>query len=104
MRRRLVIAVLAAGMIVGLVAPVSAAAAPALPNSMAALGDSLTRAYDVCCSYRDHPGQSWSTGGTWYDGISSHYERIKRRNSAISGHAYNDAVTAAPRRRNTPPT
>jgi lysophospholipase L1-like esterase len=95
MRRRLVIAVLAAGMIVGLVAPVSAAAAPALPNSMAALGDSITRAYDVCCSYRDHPGQSWSTGGTWYDGISSHYERIKRRNSAISGHAYNDAVTGA---------
>ena len=95
MRRRLVIAVLAAGMIVGPLAPVPAAAAPALPNSMAALGDSITRAYDVCCSYRDHPGQSWSTGGTWYDGISSHYERIKRRNSAISGHAYNDAVTGA---------
>jgi lysophospholipase L1-like esterase len=30
-----------------------------------------------------------------YDGISSHYERIKRRNSAITGHAYNDAVTGA---------
>jgi hypothetical protein len=58
MRRRLVIAVLAAGMIVGPVAPVSAAASPALPNSMAALGDSITRAYDVCCSYSDHPGQS----------------------------------------------
>jgi lysophospholipase L1-like esterase len=95
MRRGLVIAVLAAGMIAGLLDPVSAAAAPALPSSMAALGDSITRAYDVCCSYRDHPGQSWSTGGTWYDGISSHYERIKRRNSAISGHAYNDAVTGA---------
>jgi lysophospholipase L1-like esterase len=48
-----------------------------------------------CCSYRDHPGQSWSTGGTWYDGISSHYERIKRRNSAITGHAHNNAVTGA---------
>jgi lysophospholipase L1-like esterase len=95
MRRRLVIALLAAGMIVGLLAPVSAAATPALPNSMAALGDSITRAYDVCCSYRDHPGQSWSTGGIWYDGISSHYERIKRRNSAITGHGYNDAVTGA---------
>jgi lysophospholipase L1-like esterase len=95
MRRRLVIALLAAGMIVGLLTPVSAAATPALPTSMAALGDSITRAYDVCCSYRDHPGQSWSTGGTWYDGISSHYERIKRRNSAITGHAYNNAVTGA---------
>jgi lysophospholipase L1-like esterase len=95
MRRSLVNAFLAAGMIVGLLAPVSAAAAPAFPNSMAALGDSITRAYDVCCSYGDHPGQSWSTGGVWYDGISSHYERIKGRNSAITGHAYNDAVTGA---------
>ena len=95
MHRRLVIALLAVCVLVGLLAPVSAAAAPALPNSMAALGDSITRAYDVCCSYRDHPGQSWSTGGTWYDRISSHYERIKRRNSAITGHAYNNAVTGA---------
>jgi lysophospholipase L1-like esterase len=95
MRRRLVIALLAAAVMVGLLAPVSAAATPALPNSMAALGDSITRAYDVCCSYRDHPGQSWSTGGIWYDGIASHYERIKRRNSPITGHAYNNAVTGA---------
>jgi lysophospholipase L1-like esterase len=95
MRRRLMIALLAAGLIVGPLAPVSAAATPALPNSMAALGDSITRAYDVCCSYRDHPGQSWSTGGSWYDGISSHYERIKRRNNAITGRAYNHAVTGA---------
>jgi lysophospholipase L1-like esterase len=95
MRRRLRIALLAAGLLVGLLAPVSAAAAPALPAGMAALGDSITRAYDVCCSYGDHPGQSWSTGGAWYDGISSHYERIKRHNSAITGHAYDDAVTGA---------
>jgi lysophospholipase L1-like esterase len=95
MRHRLVIALLAVFVVVGLLAPVSAAAAPALPTSMAALGDSITRAYDVCCSYRDHPGQSWSTGGTWYDGISSHYERIKGRNRAIGGRAYNNAVTGA---------
>jgi lysophospholipase L1-like esterase len=95
MRRRLVIALLAGCMIVGLLAPVSSAAAPALPSSMAALGDSITRAYDVCCSYRDHVGQSWSTGGAWYDGISSHYERIKRRSNAITGHAYNNGVTGA---------
>jgi lysophospholipase L1-like esterase len=93
--RRLIIVVLAAGLLVGLLAPMSATAAPALPDSMAALGDSITRAYDVCCAYSDHPGQSWSTGGSWYDGISSHYERIKGRNSAIAGHAYNDAVTGA---------
>jgi lysophospholipase L1-like esterase len=70
-------------------------AAPPLPSSMAAIGDSITRAYDVCCSYGDHPGQSWSTGYTSYDGIASHYERIRQLNSAITGHAYNDAVTGA---------
>jgi lysophospholipase L1-like esterase len=70
-------------------------AAPPLPSSMAAIGDSITRAYDVCCSYGDHPGQSWSTGSTSYDGIASHYERIRQRNAAITGRGYNDAVSGA---------
>jgi lysophospholipase L1-like esterase len=70
-------------------------AAPPLPSSMAAIGDSITRAYDVCCSYGDHPGQSWSTGATSYDGITSHYERIRQLNPAITGHGYNDAVSGA---------
>jgi lysophospholipase L1-like esterase len=70
-------------------------AAPPLPSSMAAIGDSITRAYDVCCSYGDHPGQSWSTGSTSYDGIASHYERIRQLNPAITGRGYNDAVTGA---------
>jgi lysophospholipase L1-like esterase len=70
-------------------------AAPPLPSSMAAIGDSITRAYDVCCSYGDHPGQSWSTGPTSYDGISSHYERIRRVNPAIAGRGYNNAVSGA---------
>src|SRR5215218_9783622 len=78
----------------GLVAP-PAWAAPPLPSSMAAIGDSITRAYDVCCSYGDHPGQSWSTGSTSYDGIASHYERIRQLNPAITGHAYNNAVSGA---------
>ena len=80
--------------VAGLVAQ-PAWAAPPLPASMAAIGDSITRAYDVCCAYGDHPGQSWSTGYTSYDGIASHYERIRQLNSAITGHAYNDAVTGA---------
>jgi lysophospholipase L1-like esterase len=78
----------------GLVAP-PAWAAPPLPSSMAAIGDSITRAYDVCCTYGDHPGQSWSTGSTSYDGIASHYERIRQRNPAITGRGYNDAVSGA---------
>jgi hypothetical protein len=51
--------------------------------------------YDVCCAYGDHPGQSWSTGSTSYDGISSHYERLRQLNSAITGRGYNDAVSGA---------
>jgi hypothetical protein len=70
-------------------------AVPPLPSSMAAIGDSITRAYDVCCTYGDHPGQSWSTGYTSYDGIASHYERIRQRNPAITGRGYNDAVSGA---------
>jgi lysophospholipase L1-like esterase len=80
--------------LVGLVAQ-PAWAAPPLPSSMAAVGDSITRAYDVCCSYGDHPGQSWSTGATSYDGVASHYERIRQLNPAITGYAFNDAVTGA---------
>jgi lysophospholipase L1-like esterase len=90
---RIVVLALAV-LLAGLVAQ-PAWAAPPLPASMAAIGDSITRAYDVCCSYGDHPGQSWSTGYTSYDGIASHYERIKQLNSAITGHGYNDAVTGA---------
>jgi lysophospholipase L1-like esterase len=86
----LVLAVVLAGLVAQ-----PAWAAPPLPSSMAAIGDSITRAYDVCCSYGDHPGQSWSTGSTSYDGIASHYERIKQLNPAITGHAANDAVTGA---------
>jgi lysophospholipase L1-like esterase len=77
------------------IAPAStASAAPAYPSSMAALGDSITRAYDVCCSYADHPAQSWSTGSA-SDTITSHYERLLSRNPAISGHAANLAKTGA---------
>jgi len=66
-----------------------------LPASMAAIGDSITRAADVCCYYGDHPGQSWSTGNAWWDPVSSHYERIRAVNPAISGRAYNNAADGA---------
>jgi lysophospholipase L1-like esterase len=90
---RIVILALAVGL-AGLVAQ-PAWAAPPPPSSMAAIGDSITRAANVCCYYGDHPGQSWSTGSTSYDGIASHYERIKQLNPAIAGHGYNDAVSGA---------
>src|SRR5215207_8521618 len=72
-----------------------AAAAPPLPGRMAGIGDSITQAFDVCCWYGDHPAQSWSTGGGVFDGISSHYERIRAQNPAIYGRNYNDARSGA---------
>src|SRR5439155_17820478 len=79
----------------GLLVPAPAAAAPPLPTSMAAIGDSITRATDVCCWYGDHPAQSWSTGGGLFDGIRSHYERVLALNPGIYGHNYNDARAGA---------
>jgi lysophospholipase L1-like esterase len=89
-RRALLLLVLVSA----LLAP-SASAAPPLPTSMAAIGDSITRATDVCCWYGDHPAQSWSTGGGALDGIRSHYERIRAVQPAISGRNYNDARAGA---------
>jgi lysophospholipase L1-like esterase len=91
MPRRALLFVLAAA---ALLAP-SASAAPPFPTSMAAIGDSITRATDVCCWYGDHPAQSWSTGGGAFDGIRSHYERIRAVQPAITGRNYNDARAGA---------
>jgi lysophospholipase L1-like esterase len=75
-------------------APTAFAGIP-LPNSMAAVGDSISRATDVCCWYGDHPSHSWSTGGGAYDGITSHYEHILALKPSIYGHNYNDAKAGA---------
>jgi lysophospholipase L1-like esterase len=68
---------------------------PPPPTSMAAIGDSLTRAADVCCWYGDHPSNSWSTGGAGWDGTLSHYERLRGLNPAITGRNHNVAVSGA---------
>ena len=73
----------------------AASAASGLPSSMAAIGDSITRATDVCCWYGDHPPQSWSTGGGIFDDITSHYERIRALKPTISGRNYNNARAGA---------
>jgi lysophospholipase L1-like esterase len=78
-----------------LTAAPAASAAPNLPDSIAGIGDSITRAADVCCWYGDHPAQSWSTGGGAFDGIRSHYERIRALNPNIAGHNFNDARSGA---------
>jgi len=82
------------------IAPLSLTGAQAIttappPSSMASIGDSMTRAADVCCWYGDHPSNSWSTGGAGWDGVRSHYERILALNPNISGRNYNDAKSGA---------
>jgi lysophospholipase L1-like esterase len=76
-------------------AAVAAVPAPPLPDSMAAIGDSITQAVDVCCFFGNWPGHSWSTGNVPLDGIASHYERLRARNPAIRGHRWNNAVSGA---------
>jgi lysophospholipase L1-like esterase len=66
------------------------------PSRMAALGDSITRAYNVDGSnWFEHPEHSWSTGYDSGDGFESHYERLLKLNRKISGYNYNDAVSGA---------
>jgi lysophospholipase L1-like esterase len=77
------------------VVPSARAASPPLPNSMAAIGDSISQAADVCCWYGDHPGKSWSTGDDQGDSILSHYERILAANPNIAGNEHNDSVSGA---------
>jgi lysophospholipase L1-like esterase len=66
-----------------------------LPNSIASIGDSITRAFDVCCFYGEYPEHSWTTGYDGADVVSSHYERILAQNPLIDGQYFNDAVTGA---------
>ena len=77
-----------------LISPAVGARAASLPNSMAALGDSITQAYNTGPSaYRDYPAGSWSTGTT--ASVNSHYLRISAQNQAIVGMNFNDAVSGS---------
>jgi lysophospholipase L1-like esterase len=92
MRKWIMAAVIAVASVVAGPAVGTAAAAPP-PRRMAAIGDSITQAADACCWYGDHPANSWSTGGASWDGILSHYERIRAGNPSVT--AYNDSVSGA---------
>ena len=65
------------------------------PDSMASLGDSMTRAMnpDLSLPPGDHPEYSWSTGDESV--VQSHYYRILQENSNIDGNNFNDAVSGA---------
>ncbi|MBD0337753.1 MAG: SGNH/GDSL hydrolase family protein [Thermoleophilia bacterium] len=86
---------LLAGLVAAVVWASAASGSPPLPNSIASIGDSITRATNVCCWYGDHPAQSWSTGGGYFDGVSSHYERLRALTPSIRGNNYNNARAGA---------
>ncbi len=95
MRRLLVVLALSVVSVAGVPRTADAASAPPLPSSMAAVGDSITQAFDACCWYGNHPADSWSTGDASWDGVRSHYERIRAVKPAIGGNQHNDSVSGA---------
>lgn len=73
---------------------VASASASAAPNSMDALGDSITRAFNTCSfPFIDCPENSWATGTN--SKVDSYYLRLLAVNPGVSGHNYNDAVSGA---------
>lgn len=67
--------------------------AAAVPNSMAALGDSITQAYNTGSAFTGAPANSWSTGTNTT--VNSLYRRFLAQNALISGKNYNYSVTGA---------
>ena len=63
-----------------------------LPDSIAALGDSITRAANSD-AFGDQPANSWATGTN--PAVNSVYSRILALNPGISGNAFNDSVSGA---------
>ncbi len=88
------------GIVVGLLAVLAASAAvPApnlsgYPNSIAAVGDSITRAYNTgAVPFTDASSNSWSTGSR--DPVRSHYLRVLEAESAILDRNFNEARSGA---------
>ena len=71
----------------------AASAATPVPTSMASLGDSITRGFNVCGWYVDCPSRSWSTGSS--TSVNSHYRRLLALSPAIYGRNYNDSRSGA---------
>lgn len=100
MRFTRILSTLAGGLLaatVTVLSPVGAqpASAQTYPNSMDALGDSITRAFNSYCpfAWTDCVSQSWATGTS--SSVNSYYSHLLALNPGISGHNYNDAVSGA---------
>ena len=91
-RRTLVLFAVTVTGVLFLAAPAHADAGPP-PNSMASLGDSISRGFNACGFYVDCTSRSFSTGDD--SGVNSQYLRIRAKNPAINGHNFNDARSGA---------
>ena len=97
MKRRIALLFVTVVSTVALVAPEASAFTKGFPDSMAAIGDSITQAANVDGDNfgASHPEHSWSTGYDAGDSVISHYERLLKKNRKISGRNFNDAVSGA---------
>ncbi len=92
-RLLVVVSMLALILVGGLASPASATQSHPVPNSMASMGDSITRAFNACGWYFDCTSRSFSTGSS--SSVNSHYLRILDVNPAILGNNYNEARSGA---------
>jgi lysophospholipase L1-like esterase len=91
--RRFLVGTLAAVVLLGLGQPATAQTVT-YPDSMAATGDSITRAFNSgAIPWTDAPWNSWSTGSSGY--VWSHYRRILAANPSIFLRNFNDARSGA---------
>lgn len=75
-------------------AEVAGAASARFPSSMAATGDSITRAFNTGpLPFSDATTNSWSTGINSL--VNSHYQRLLSANKRIRGKNFNDAKSGA---------
>ena len=94
MSRRTLTLILAAVLALAASNAYAARGSTTYPNSMDALGDSITRGFNTCSfPFTDCTQNSWATGTS--STVNSFYSRLLKLNRNINGRNYNDAVSGA---------
>ena len=96
MPRRVTASALVAALLASALLSTGVSADPALPlpDTMAAVGDSITQAASTAGSLGvDAPQNSWATGTA--SAVNSHYLRLLALGAPVSGRAYNRSVSGA---------
>ena len=92
--RRIAVATATATLVLtGAVATPAAAQEHPVPDSIASMGDSITRAFNACGFYFDCTSRSFSTGTD--SAVNSHYLRIRAVNPDINGNNFNRGESGA---------